>query len=120
MKPLSYLAFSLFAAQAGLATAQTTPEKTPSRLPEEVTIIGTRQQAQELPGSAWVIDEEALRTYNYTDVNRVLAEAPGVYAIEEEGLGLRPNIGIRGSGTERSGKITLMEDGILVATRALC
>ena len=62
-----------------------------------------------------MIDEQQLETFNYTDVNRVLAAVPGVYAVEEEGLGLRPNIGIRGSGTERSGKITLMEDGILVA-----
>jgi len=117
VKPFNLLILSLFAAPLGLATADDTPVPAgySKRIPDEVTIIGTREQAEKLPGSAWVIDEEALRTFNYTDVNRVLAEAPGVYAIEEEGLGLRPNIGIRGSGTERSGKITLMEDSILVA-----
>ena len=113
MKLLSTLISSLIALPIGVALAEET--KIPNRMVEEVTIIGTRDQARELPGSAWVIDEQKLETFNYTDVNRVLAEVPGVYAIEEEGLGLRPNIGIRGSGTERSGKITLMEDGILVA-----
>jgi len=82
---------------------------------EEVIIIGTRSDARELPGSAWVIDAAELEVYHYTDIHRVLAPVPGVYAIDEEGLGLRPNIGIRGSGTERSGKITLAEDGILIA-----
>jgi Fe(3+) dicitrate transport protein len=113
VKPFATLTLSLIFLPAGgvLAAAAATE----SRLPEEVTIIGTREQARSLPGSAWVIDEQALEVFQYTDVHRVLAPVPGVYVVEEEGLGLRPNIGIRGSGTERSGKITLMEDSILMA-----
>jgi Fe(3+) dicitrate transport protein len=107
------LIFSLSVLPAGLL--QAAGPETPPRVIDEVTIIGTRAQAHTLPGSAWVIDEQTLEVFQYTDINRVLAPVPGVYAIEEEGLGLRPNIGIRGSGTERSGKITLMEDSILMA-----
>ena len=82
---------------------------------EEVSIIGTKQQASELPGSAYVLDQEDLEVFNHSDINKILSEVPGVYLVSEEGYGLRPNIGIRGTGTERSSKITLLEDGVLIA-----
>ena len=50
-----------------------------------------------------------------TDIQKILTAVPGVYMRTEEGYGLRPNISIRGTAIERSGKVTIMEDGVLVA-----
>ncbi len=83
--------------------------------PDNVTIIGRQSDVADIPGSAHVIDQEQLATFMQSDVMRVLRTVPGVYVQEEEGFGLRPNIGIRGSGLDRSSRIALLEDGILIA-----
>ena len=82
---------------------------------DTVTIIGRRGDVADVPGSAHVIDSEALGVFIESDILRVLRSVPGVYVQEEEGFGLRPNIGIRGSGLDRSARIALLEDGILIA-----
>ncbi|MDH3748048.1 MAG: TonB-dependent receptor [Gammaproteobacteria bacterium] len=80
-----------------------------------VTIIGRAADTADVPGSAHIIDAEDLATFNQSDILRVLRAVPGVYVQEEEGFGLRPNIGIRGSGLDRSARIALLEDGVLIA-----
>ena len=82
---------------------------------DNVTIIGRQSDIADIPGSVHVIDQEQLQAFMQSDVMRVLRTVPGVYVQEEEGFGLRPNIGIRGSGLDRSSRIALLEDGILIA-----
>ena len=82
---------------------------------EEVTIIGSTEAAREIAGSGALIDEVQIRDELATDINQLLKTIPGTYIREEDGYGLRPNIGIRGATSERSAKITLMEDGVLIA-----
>jgi Fe(3+) dicitrate transport protein len=82
---------------------------------DQVTIIGHRRTPADVPGSAHLIDNEQLEIFLDADVMRVLRTVPGVYLQEEDGFGLRPNIGIRGSGLDRSARIALMEDGVLIA-----
>ncbi|MCS6904705.1 MAG: TonB-dependent receptor [Bacteroidia bacterium] len=79
----------------------------------EVAIVGRKEKS--LPGSAQIITKEKLSYLNQPDINKVLRTVPGVNIRDEEGWGLRPNIGLRGTPVNRSAKITLMEDGILIA-----
>jgi Fe(3+) dicitrate transport protein len=80
---------------------------------EQVTIVGER--AASIPGAGSYINKRTLEKLNQPNVNNVLRIIPGVNIRDEEGFGLRPNIGLRGTPVNRSAKITLMEDGILVA-----
>ncbi len=81
----------------------------------KVSILGNNQNPEQIAGSAHLIDSIELEKFEYTDIQRILAAVPGVSFRNEDGYGLRPNISIRGTRDDRSGKITLMEDGVLIA-----
>jgi Fe(3+) dicitrate transport protein len=77
--------------------------------------VGSKFKAKNRSGSTYFISNEELKVFNYGDINRVLRTIPGVNVVEEEGFGIRPSIGLRGTSPSRSSKITLMEDGVLIA-----
>lgn len=112
------IALALLPAAPALAAtdtdAATVPNQSLVRL-DRVNVFGNRAEVEKTAGSAHYIDQATLERFNFRDVNRVLRQVPGVYVVEEEGFGLRPNIGIRGSGTDRNNRITVMEDGVLIA-----
>lgn len=79
-----------------------------------ITVTGTRNISN-IPGSVAYLSKADLALQNYTDINRVLRAVPGVNLQEEDGYGLFPNIGIRGSGTDKSSKVLILEDGVPIA-----
>ena len=82
---------------------------------ERLTILGDASNVINTPGSVQILTEQNLSTFDYSDIMRALTSVPGVYVLEEDGYGLRPNIGMRGSGQNRSEKVTVLEDNILAA-----
>ncbi len=109
---LSLMSTALLAALSPQIMAQEL--SSPSTM-EQISIFGERNPINTVPGSAHLLTEADLETFRYNDIMRTLSSVPGVYIQEEDGYGLRPNIGMRGTGQNRSEKITIMEDGVLAA-----
>lgn len=108
-----YSSLSLLLMATALSSPVYAAEDKRVKVMERVTVIGSQDRREEIPGSASIVSKETLDRYQYTDVHRALQEVPGVIVQEEDGHGLRPNIAIRGGRSNRSADITLMEDNIL-------
>ncbi|HBY61192.1 MAG TPA: Fe3+-dicitrate receptor, partial [Solibacterales bacterium] len=92
----------------------------PATLAQEVTIratavVGPEAALAATPGAVALIDAATLTQSRVLTVDEALRKAPGVFTRGEEGLGLRPNIGIRGLNPTRSSKVLLLEDGVPVS-----
>ncbi|WP_411157027.1 TonB-dependent receptor plug domain-containing protein, partial [Pseudoalteromonas sp. TB51] len=81
---------------------------------EHIQIISHNDKLRTEAGSATLIGEAQLEQFEFDDIHRILSQVPGVNIREEDGFGLRPNIGFRGVTPERSKKITILEDGVLI------
>ena len=88
-------------------------------LTEDVVVVaaeiaGSHERLRRLPGSVDIVDRETLEKSRVMTTNDALRKVAGVHARDEEGFGLRPNIGIRGLNPTRANKVLLLEDGILL------
>ena len=81
----------------------------------EIVVLGSRERLERVAGGAHVLTEQDLADSRVLTINEALRKIPGVFARDEEGLGLRPNIGIRGLNPTRSTKVLLLEDGLPLA-----
>ncbi len=81
-----------------------------------VFVIGESNQAlQRIPGSGTIISPSRLISTKPLSGNEIFRQVPGVHVQEEEGLGLRANISIRGLNADRSRTVLMLEDGIPIA-----
>jgi Fe(3+) dicitrate transport protein len=82
----------------------------------EITLVAKDDRLfRKTPGSASYIDKKELGLIAPVSGNEVFRRVPGVHVVDEEGLGLRANIGIRGLDPDRSRGVLILEDGIPVA-----
>ncbi|MBA2737420.1 MAG: TonB-dependent receptor plug domain-containing protein, partial [Pyrinomonadaceae bacterium] len=89
----------------------------PQAIAEEISVTvnslaGTPESLSEIPGSIERIDAQTLENSRVFNFSEALRKISGVNVRDEEGFGLRPNIGIRGTNPTRSTKILLLEDGL--------
>jgi Fe(3+) dicitrate transport protein len=89
----------------------------PARIAAEVSVTtsylaGTPESLSEIPGSIERLAPQQLETARVFNFSETLRKISGVNVRDEEGFGLRPNIGIRGTNPTRSTKILLLEDGL--------
>ncbi len=109
-------AFASSVALAGLMIGAVTPsyaaeDEEGGSNPDHILVVGHRAEDAS-PGSTTRVTQTELENARVFNVNEALRKVPGLVVRDEEGIGLRPNIGVRGLQPTRSTKILLLEDGI--------
>jgi len=106
--------FALMLAFPMLAWGEDLETLDPELREPEVLVIGSADQERLISGSASVVTAADLEESLVFTVDETLRKA-GAFTRGEEGLGLRPNIGLRGLDPTRSRKVLVLEDGVPLA-----
>ncbi len=82
----------------------------------QVDIIGRKPELlRRVPGSANIISGTSLKSTKPVSGNEMFRKVTGINVVDEEGVGLRANIGIRGLDPDRSRTVLMLEDGVPIA-----
>ncbi len=111
---LPFSSFTLFAQSQQPILAR--PGDTIQFTMPQIEIMGEQSGVfQRTPGSVTIVDRREIQLLAPISGNEVMRRSPGVHVVDEEGSGLRTNIGIRGLDPDRSRNVLILEDGIPVA-----
>ena len=82
----------------------------------QIDVIGrTPGLLDRVPGSAGIVTGASLRRLDPISGNEVFRRVPGLHVVDEEGIGLRLNLGVRGLDPDRSRSLLMLEDGVPIA-----
>ncbi|OGU75960.1 MAG: hypothetical protein A2V93_05265 [Ignavibacteria bacterium RBG_16_34_14] len=82
----------------------------------QIDIIGRSPSLiNRIPGSAKFISSSLLTQTQPLSGNEIFRKVTGINVVDEEGIGLRINIGIRGLDPDRSRTVLMLEDGIPIS-----
>ena len=84
-------------------------------MPQIQIVIQQDKLLSKVPGAVTLIDAKTIRQIQPITGNEMLRTVTGLNVVDEEGAGLRINIGIRGLDPDRSRNVLILEDGIPVA-----
>lgn len=68
-----------------------------------------------VPGSVSLINREQIKSESLLNCNEILRTVSGINIVDEEGAGLRMNLGLRGLDPDRSRTLLVLEDGVPVS-----
>lgn len=117
---VSAVGYKSFATKVKVINGKTDPlnlifEEIGVEMPQFTVIASKDRVFSRVPGSVSYIDSKEIQTVNPLSGNEVLRRSPGIHVVDEEGIGMRVNIGIRGLDPDRSRSVLVLEDGIPVA-----
>ncbi len=82
----------------------------------QIEVIGRKPGLlNRVPGSAKIISRQELARIDALSGNEVFRRITGLYPVDEEGAGLRLNLGVRGLEPDRSRTVLMLEDGVPVS-----
>lgn len=84
-------------------------------MPEFSLVAAKDRVFSKVPGSVSFLGKNEISTLLPLSGNEVLRRVPGLNVVDEEGVGMRVNIGIRGLNPDRSRSVLMLEDGVPVA-----
>lgn len=105
-------ATAITVALASPAIAEEDPATPDSGIAADHILVVAKRHEDPAPGSTALLTQADLENSRIFNVNEALRKVPGLVVRDEEGIGLRPNIGVRGLNPTRSTKILLLEDGV--------
>ena len=85
------------------------------RMPQIEILTQRDRVLSRVPGSVTVVDFRSIQKIAPIHGNELFRKIPGLNVVDEEGAGLRINIGVRGLDPDRSRNVLVLEDGIPVA-----
>lgn len=108
----SLISFPLIAEEKSDPESINDNSETIYRAPVIDVIGGEEDSLNQIPGSAEVISQDSLDLQQPINLQDIVRDVPGVHIRNEDGVGLIPNIGIRGLNPDRSEKLLILEDGM--------